>query len=214
MQLLLIEDDRDLGAAVVAHLEADGHRVAWCTSLAAAAHAAPPQLALLDLKLPDGDGLDLLRRWQQQGAPWPVIVLTARDQVRDRIRGLQLGADDYLVKPFDLDELLARIRAVARRAGGPPADAGDAGWHIDEATHQAWRGDRRVDLTRMEWAVLACLAGHRGRIYSRSEIETRLQHEGLADGTSNSLEVIVSRLRRKLGAASISTHRGLGYRLD
>ncbi|MBN8509746.1 MAG: response regulator transcription factor [Burkholderiales bacterium] len=214
MQLLLIEDDRDLGAAVVAHLEADGHRVAWCTRLAEAQTAAPPQLALLDLKLPDGDGFDLLRRWRQQGAPWPVIVLTARDLVRDRIRGLQLGADDYLVKPFDLDELLARIRAVARRAGGPPADAGDAGWHIDEATHQAWRGDRRVDLTRMEWAVLACLAGHRGRIYSRSEIETRLQHEGLADGTSNSLEVIVSRLRRKLGAASISTHRGLGYRLD
>ncbi len=180
MQLLLIEDDRDLGAAVVAHLEADGHRVAWCTSLAAAEDIAPPQLALLDLKLPDGDGLDLLRRWRQQGAPWPVIVLTARDQVRDRIRGLQLGADD----------------------------------HIDEATHQAWRGDQRVDLTRMEWAVLACLAGHRGRIYSRSEIESRLQHEGLAEGISNSLEVVISRLRRKLGAASISTHRGLGYRLE
>jgi two-component system OmpR family response regulator len=141
-----------------------------------------------------------------------VIVLTARDQVRDRIRGLQLGADDYLVKPFDLDELLARIRAVARRAGGPGADAGS--WHIDEATHQAWRGDQRVDLTRMEWAVLACLAGHRGRIYSRSEIESRLQHEGLAEGISNSLEVVISRLRRKLGAASISTHRGLGYRLE
>ncbi len=179
MQLLLIEDDRDLGAAVVAHLEADGHRVAWCTSLAAAEDIAPPQLALLDLKLPDGDGLDLLRRWRQQGAPWPV---------------------------------LARIRAVARRAGGPGADAGS--WHIDEATHQAWRGDQRVDLTRMEWAVLACLAGHRGRIYSRSEIESRLQHEGLAEGISNSLEVVISRLRRKLGAASISTHRGLGYRLE
>jgi two-component system OmpR family response regulator len=214
MQLLLIEDDCDLGAAVVAHLEADGHRVAWCTRLADAETAAPPQLALLDLKLPDGDGLDMLRRWRQQGAPWPVIVLTARDQVRDRIRGLQLGADDYLVKPFDLDELLARIHAVSRRANGAAAGAAEVGWHVDPATRQARRGSEFVDLTRMERTVLACLAGHRGRIYSRSEIEARLQAEGLSDSNSNSLEVVVSRLRRKLGAASISTHRGLGYRLD
>jgi two-component system OmpR family response regulator len=214
MRLLLIEDDPDLGAAVVAHLQADGHDVAWCTDLAGAEQAGAAQLALLDLKLPDGDGLDLLRRWRRQGAGWPVIVLTARDQVRDRIRGLQLGADDYLVKPFDLDELLARVQAVARRTGAAAAIAGDAGWHVDPASHQAWRGSQRVDLTRMEWAVLACLAGHRGRIYGRSEIEARLQAEGLADSRSNSLEVVISRLRRKLGAHSISTHRGLGYRLD
>jgi two-component system, OmpR family, response regulator len=214
MRLLLVEDDLDLGAAVVDHLQADGHSVAWATRIAEAEAGIEPQLALLDLKLPDGDGLDLLQRWRKQGAPWPVIVLTARDQVRDRVRGLRLGADDYLVKPFDLDELLARIHAVARRSGGPPANAGDGGWCIDEATHQAWRGDRRVDLTRMEWAVLSCLAGHRGRIYGRGEIESRLQAEGLADSSSNSLEVVISRLRRKLGAASISTHRGLGYRLE
>jgi two-component system OmpR family response regulator len=169
---------------------------------------------LLDLKLPDGDGLDLLRRWRDRSAPWPVIVLTARDRVRDRILGLQLGADDYLVKPFDLDELLARIQAVARRVGVAATPARDEGWRIDAAAHRAWRGSRPVDLTRMEWAVLSCLATQRGRIYGRGEIESRLQAEGLADSQSNSLEVVVSRLRRKLGAASISTHRGLGYRLE
>jgi len=219
MNLLLLEDDEDLGQAVAAHLAAAGHRVHWCRSLAQARAATPPALALLDLRLPDGDGLDLLRAWRAAGQAWPVIVLTARDQVSDRIRGLQAGADDYLVKPFDLDELLARIDAVARRTAAPPAppappaEAASA-WRLDQDARTAWRGDTRVDLTQMEWAVLACLAQRRGRIYGRGEIEARLHADGLADAASNSLEVIVSRLRKKLGAAAISTHRGLGYRLE
>jgi two-component system, OmpR family, response regulator len=216
MELLLLEDDEDLGQAVLDHLAAAGHQLQWCRCIADTETAAPWALALLDLQLGDGDGLDLLRRWRQAGLRQPVIVLTARDQVSDRIRGLQAGADDYLVKPFDLDELLARIDAVARRSGpaaeAPPAPAGAL--RLDLPAHALWRGDQRIDLTQMEWAVLDCLAQHSGRIYSRGEIEDRLHHLGLAEASSNSLEVIVSRLRKKLGAGTISTHRGLGYRLE
>jgi len=218
LSLLLLEDDDDLGRAVADHLGAAGHRVTWCRRIAEVASAPPPALALIDLHLPDGDGLALLRQWRADGCDWPVIVLTARDQVSDRIRGLQAGADDYLVKPFDLDELLARVDAVARRshavAGPAPTGAPAPAWRLDVEAHAAWRGDERIDLTQMEWAVLACLAQRRGRIYSRGEIEGRLHGLGLADAASNSLEVIVSRLRKKLGADAISTHRGLGYRLE
>jgi len=220
LRLLLLEDDPDLGRAVADHLRSAGHRVQWCRCIADARAAAAPMLALLDLHLPDGDGLDLLRGWRAAGQTWPVIVLTARDQVSDRIRVLQAGADDYLVKPFDLDELLARVSAVSRRALAPvlgsASDLADLPSlrRIDLDTHQAWLGTERLDLTQMEWAVLACLAQRRGRIYNRSEIEVRLDAVGLAEAASNSLEVIVSRLRKKLGADAITTHRGLGYRLE
>ena len=219
LRLLLLEDDPDLGQAVRDHLQGAGHGVDWCRSLAEAQAAAAPDLALLDLRLPDGDGLHLLRQWRADGQAWPVIVLTARDQVSDRIRGLQAGADDYLVKPFDLDELLARVAAVARRAGqGPPtaapAPTDPRRWRVDLAAHQAWLDGQPLDLTQMEWAVLACLAQRPGRIYSRSEIEHRLLGQGLGEAASNSLEVIISRLRKKLGPTAISTHRGLGYRLE
>ena len=115
MQILLLEDDIDLGQAVAEHLEVRGHRVHWCKLVAQARVAPPPDVALLDLNLPDGDSLLLLRHWRAAGDRRPVIVLTARDQVSDRVRGLQAGADDYLVKPFDLDELVARIDALRRR---------------------------------------------------------------------------------------------------
>jgi two-component system OmpR family response regulator len=232
MDLLLLEDDEDLGQAVRDHLVAAGHRLQWCRRIADTETATPWDMALLDLHLGDGDGLDLLRRWRQAGRRQPVIVLTARDQVSDRIRGLQAGADDYLVKPFDLDELLARVDAVARRTGpaivstNAPATAAEAtmaasaqplaagALRLDALAHALWRDGLRIDLTQMEWAVLDCLAQHTGRIYSRNDIEDRLHRQGLADASSNSLEVIVSRLRKKLGAGAISTHRGLGYRLE
>jgi two-component system OmpR family response regulator len=223
MKLLLLEDDEDLGRAVADHLAGAGHHLQWHRCIADAEAAAPWAMALLDLQLGDGDGLDLLRRWRQAGQRQPVIVLTARDQVSDRIRGLQAGADDYLVKPFDLDELLARIDAVARRTApvSAPASAAVAlpmaaagALRLDAPARALWCGEQRIDLTQMEWTVLECLAQHTGRIYSRGEIEDRLHHQGLADASSNSLEVIVSRLRKKLGAGAISTHRGLGYRLE
>jgi two-component system, OmpR family, response regulator len=206
MDLLLIEDDADLGQAVVDHLASAGHRVQWSRCLVEARDAAPWAMALLDLQLPDGDGLDLLRHWRGGGNTRPVIVLTARD--------------DYLVKPFDLDKLLARVAAVARRMASNSAAGEPAGWlrsgtvQLDAAAHALWRDGERIDLTQMEWTVLACLARRPGRIYSRGEIEARLDELGLADAASNSLEVIVSRLRKKLGAQAISTHRGLGYRLE
>jgi two-component system OmpR family response regulator len=179
-----------------------------------ARHDAGADLVLLDLNLPDGDGLDLLGEWRRSGRlAGPVIALTARDQVSDRIRGLKAGADDYMVKPFDLDELLARIDAVRRRGASPPTlMIGDVS--LDVVARSAHRKDEAIELTAMEWAVIVCLARHPGRIYTRSEIESHLTGEGLGDAESNSLEVIVSRLRKKLGGAAISTHRGLGYRLD
>lgn len=215
MFLLLLEDDLDLGQAVADHLEAAGHQVHWCKLIAQARvqAAAAPDLALLDLGLPDGDGLDLLREWRQRGRRWPVIVLTARDQVSDRIRGLQAGADDYLVKPFDLDEMLARVDAVSRRSV-PPALVTLGALSIDLEGRSLRRAGEPVVLTAMEWSVLEVLARCPGRVVSRARIDDELAASGLTDSESNSLEVIISRLRRKIGAEAISTQRGLGYRLD
>jgi two-component system, OmpR family, response regulator len=187
MQVLLLEDDIDLGQAVTEHLEAAGHEVHWCKLIAQARAAPPADVSLLDLNLPDGDGLQLLRAWRADGDRRAVIALTARDQISDRVRGLQAGADDYLVKPFDLDELLARIEAVQRRIDPPPQLAVQ-GVAIDLETHSAARDGARLDLTAMEWAVLDVLARRRGRICSRDLFDS-----ALVNGHSNSLEVIVSR---------------------
>jgi two-component system OmpR family response regulator len=213
MDLLLLEDDIDLGQAVADHLKVAGHQVQWVKLLSQARAAAPPELALLDLALPDGDGLDLLAEWRAAGRRCPVIVLTARDQVSDRIRGLQAGADDYLVKPFDLDEMLARVEAVRRRS--EPSRLWRSGaLRIDVEGKRVLRQGEAINLTAMEWVVLALLVQQVGRVVSRRRIDDELAALGLAEAESNSLEVIVSRLRRKLGASTISTHRGLGYSLD
>jgi two-component system OmpR family response regulator len=213
MQVLLLEDDIDLGQAVTDHLEAAGHQVYWCKLISQARDPGPADFAMLDLQLPDGDALTLLRQWRTAGLRLPVLVLTARDQISDRIHGLEAGADDYLVKPFDLDEMLARMSAIQRRsAPSPHIKAQDC--EFDLANLRAWRRGAGVDLTAMEWTVLRVLSGHMGRIYSRTDIESTLVSEGLLAGESNTLEVIISRLRKKLGASLITTHRGLGYRLD
>jgi two-component system OmpR family response regulator len=168
---------------------------------------------MLDLQLPDGDALGLLRQWRTAGLRLPVLVLTARDQVSDRIRGLEAGADDYLVKPFDLDEMLARMSAIQRRSTPSPLiKVQDC--EFDLVNLRSWRQGTGVDLTAMEWTVLRVLSSHIGRIYSRADIEATLTAEGLLAGESNTLEVIISRLRKKLGASLITTHRGLGYRLE
>ena len=217
MPMLLVEDDEVLGQAVRDSLVRAGHALHWCRGVAAArawAQDAPASLiVLLDLGLPDGDGLTLLAEWRSAGRTWPVLVLTARDAVSDRVRGLRAGADDYLVKPFDLLELQARVEALARRQ---PARAvlrlGDI--ELDLGKHLLHRHGEQVDLTAMEWTVLAALAGAPGRIVERSRLEACVEPVQKHDPHSNTLEVIVSRLRRKLGADHISTHRGLGYRFE
>ena len=225
LRVLLLEDDIDLGQAVADHLEAQGHTVHWMKLCAQARRAlegvegATMQIALLDLRLPDGDGIDLIRQMRQAADLRPVIVLTARDQVSDRVRGLQAGADDYLVKPFDLDELVARMDAVMRRSRGAQAVETQEVLQVQDArldfTHKVARnGSVLVSLTAMEWALIGCLAQRPGRIWSRGELEAALYVSSAHEPESNSLEVLVSRLRRKLGAGCISTHRGIGYRLE
>jgi two-component system OmpR family response regulator len=228
MHITLIEDDIDLGQAVADHLRAEGHAVEWLKTAAQARHAlAGPaatrdsDLVLLDLGLPDGDGMQVLAVLRAQRSPsdggpgMPVLVLSARDQIRDRIRGLASGADDYLVKPFDLNELSARIDAVARRYALAPlpqlALAGGA--QVDFGTLQAQRDGEAVALTAMEWSLLRCLAARPGQTWSKDALARRLYERG-TESESNTLEVLVSRLRRKLGAQAIATSRQLGYRLE
>lgn len=216
MRILFIEDTVPLAEAVRDHLVADGHAVDWVVLLkdASAAYAAQSyDLILLDLHVPDGFGLDWLSARRAEGVKTPVIILTARDQISDRIRGLNAGADDYLVKPFDLDELLARCHAVSRRRHGHLSvqwEIGDV--LIDEGAHQVVVGGQAVDLTAREWGVLSTLVQRRGQVVSKRVLEDALYAFG-EEVESNAVEVYVSRLRKKLGHTLIRTQRGLGYQV-
>ena len=216
MRVLLVEDEAGLGSAVREHIAAEGHAVDWLTTLAAAEDAIAGtayELVLLDLHLPDGRGLEMLRRMRRRGETTPVIIVTARDQISDRIEGLNSGADDYLVKPFDLDELTARLNAVARRYAGNPnplVAAGDV--VIDSARRRVEIAGERVELTAREWTVLDQLLRNPRAIVSKAQIEDALYAFG-AEVESNTVEVYVSRLRKKLKRELIATVRGIGYRL-
>ncbi|WP_112874248.1 response regulator transcription factor [Paracoccus endophyticus] len=216
MRILLIEDDTILGAAVRDHIAAEGHSADWVGRLDRAAEhldAAAYDLVLLDLMLPDGRGIAFLRTLRRRGDVTPVIILTALDQISDRIEGLNAGADDYLTKPFDLAELSARLAAVARRYSGNPnplVDLGDL--QIDLAARTVLRAGRRVDLTAREWALFEAFVQRPGQVISKAQLEDRLYAFG-AEVESNTIEVHVSRLRKKLGAGVLETVRGLGYRL-
>ena len=216
MRILLVEDDVALGGAVRDHVAAQGHAVDWVTRLDAAGDARGTvdyDLILLDLGLPDGRGLDFLQRIRKAGDTTPVIIMTAMDQLSIRIDGLNAGADDYLVKPFDLSELLARLGAVARRYGGNPNPTLAIGpLEIDRGRRQAKVEGHVLDLTAREWAVLERLALHPGILVSKAQLEDALFAFG-AEIESNAVEVYVSRLRKKLSADLIHTVRGLGYRL-
>jgi two-component system OmpR family response regulator len=216
LRILLIEGEPSLGEAVREHVAATGHAVDHVLRLddaRAALRAVDYGLVLLDLHLPDGRGLDLLKSLRNGGDKRPVIILTARDQIRDRIDGLNAGADDYLVKPFDLDELNARVAAVARRAAGNPSPTQRLGEiEIDQAGHRLRRAGTPVDLTAREWAVLERLLTRRNQIVTKSQIEEALYPFG-AEIESNAIEVHVSRLRKKLGRNFIETVRGIGYRV-
>ena len=216
MRILLIEDDTVLGAAVRDQIASDGHSVDWVTRLDAAADAmagASFDLVLLDLMLPDGRGIPFLRKLRARGDGAPVMILTAMDQVSDRIEGLNAGADDYLVKPFDLTELSARIGSVARRYSGNPNPIVSHGpLDIDLAARRILRDGRTVTLTAREWALFEAFLARPGQLLSKAQLEDKL-YTFDAEIESNTIEVHVSRLRKKLGAGIIETERGLGYRL-
>jgi two-component system OmpR family response regulator len=214
---MLIEDDDDLGNAVREQMVANGYGVDWMTRLEDARHSllsVAYDVVLLDLNLPDGRGLDLLREIRRKGSVVPVIILTAQDQIAARIEGLNGGADDYLVKPFDLSELSARVAAVVRRYGGNPNPILRLGkLEVDMAQRSITCNGRPIDLTTREWAVFELLARRPNIMVAKSDIETSLYEFG-AEVKSNAVEVYVSRLRKKLGRAMIKTVRGIGYKLE
>lgn len=216
MRILLIEDDAVLGTALRDQLVDDGHPVDWVQRLDEAQSALAGisyDLILLDLMLPDGKGIPFLKRLRGRGDKIPVIILTALDQVSDRIEGLNAGADDYLVKPFDLAELSARIGSVVRRYGGNPNPILNIGsLQVDLAARRIRLGDHLVTLTAREWAVLEALMSRPGQLFSKAQLEEKL-YSFENDVESNTIEVHISRLRKKLGAQIIETERGMGYRL-
>lgn len=216
MRILLVEDDPGLGMAVQDQILAEGHGVDRVTTLAdarACVDGVGYDLVLLDLMLPDGSGLSFLRDLRARGSVTPVIILTARDRITERIEGLNAGADDYLVKPFDLDELSARIGAVARRYAGNPNPLIRLGpLEVDLASRSIFGPDGRIDLSQREWAIFEALIQRPGSIVTKPQLEERLYALD-SEVESNTIEVYVSRLRKKLGRDAIETLRGLGYRL-
>ncbi|MBD8893616.1 response regulator transcription factor [Roseibium litorale] len=216
MRVLLIEDDTVLGTAVRDQIAGDGHSVDWVTRLDEARDAinsASFELVLLDLMLPDGRGIPFLKDLRARGDVTPVIILTALDQVSDRISGLNAGADDYMVKPFDLAELSARIGSVARRYSGNPNPIISHGpLEIDLAARSIRKDGKPVQLTAREWVLFEAFLQRPGQLLSKGQLEERL-YSFDKEIESNTIEVHVSRLRKKLGANTIVTERGLGYRL-
>lgn len=217
MRTLLIEDDVSLGEAVRDHIAGEGHAVDWMNRLDDAEDALASvafDLILLDLNLPDGRGLDFLRQLRKRGTATPVIILTAMDQISSRIDGLNAGADDYLVKPFDLSELSARLLAVTRRYGGNPNPLLMIGAVSIDLVHRTVSvNGTSIDVSSREWVVLERLIRHLGAIVSKGQLEDTLYEFG-AEVESNAVEVYVSRLRRKIGKDFITTIRSLGYRVD
>ncbi len=216
MRLLLLEDDRTLGDGLAAYLRSEGYRVDWYRRLDEVKGLGQEEYdaLLVDWQLPDGSGLDWVMALRRRGVSTPVLVLTARDRLADRIHGLDSGADDYLLKPFAPEELSARIRAAVRRAAGDGSSRlrfGDV--EVDVTQKAVYRGGERVELTAREWSLLEALALRAGRIVSRQQLES-LVHGAEGGPASNALEVHLSSLRRKLGRELVETVRGLGYRID
>lgn len=214
MRALLVEDDRMIGEAVVDALKDACYAVDWVRDGDAASDAIASQaydVVLLDLGLPGRDGLSVLRSGLSQGAVAPVLVITARDSIDDRILGLDAGADDYIVKPFDMGELLARMRAVIRRkAGALNPILSNGRLSLDPATREASSGGVPVRLTAREFALLHALLLRPGAILSRAELEDRIYGWG-EEVESNAVEFLIYSLRRKLGADSIRNVRGVGW---
>ena len=216
MRILVVEDEPTLRDQLVQAIAAAGHTVEAASDGAQAHYLGEVEdfdAVVLDLGLPVLDGLSVLRRWRAAGRTMPVIILTALNQVSDRIEGLNAGADDYLVKPFDLAELSARIGSVARRyAGNPNPIVTHGPLEVDLAARSIYRDGRPVTLTAREWALFEAFLSRPGQLLSKAQLEDKL-YAFDSEIESNTIEVHVSRLRKKLGADVIETERGLGYRL-
>lgn len=214
MRLLLVEDDPMIGAAVRDGLRQQGHSVDWVSDGRSAELALADgvhELILLDLGLPGKSGLELLAGLRKKGVATPVLVITARDSVADRVRGLDAGADDYLVKPFDLDELSARIRALMRRRAGRASPLVEHGaLTLNPATHEVFLRGAPVSLSRREFALLNALLEQPGVPLSRAQLEERI-YGWDEEVESNTVEVYIHSTRRKLGAEWIRNVRGVGY---
>jgi two-component system response regulator QseB len=214
MRLLLVEDDAMIGESVRTGLQQDGFAVDWVQDGRAAELALetnPYDTLLLDLGLPRKAGLEVLTALRRRGDAIPVLILTARDAVADRVQGLDSGADDYLVKPFDLDELSARVRALLRRKSGRAGPLIQVGaLSIDPATHEVTLNGKPIALSAREFALIQALAARPGVVLSRAQLEEKLYGWG-QEVESNTVEVYIHSLRRKLGAGFIRNVRGVGY---
>ena len=214
MRILLVEDDHMIGEAVMVALKDAAYAVDWVKDGVLAGDVLAQnehQAVLLDLGLPKRDGLEVLRRLRQTGNTIPVIVITARDGVESRIKGLDYGADDYLVKPFDVNELLARLRAVIRRQSGQAANVLSCGnVSLDPATHEARCGDVVEFLSAREFALLHALLLHPGTILTRAELEEHI-YGWNEEVESNAIDFLIHGVRRKLGAEVIKNVRGAGW---
>lgn len=214
MRVLLIEDDPMLGEAVRTGLHQAGYALDWvrnATDAKLAIRTHEYSSLLLDLGLPDTDGTTLITQLRRQGCTAPILVLSARDRITDRVQCLDLGADDYLVKPFDLDELTARMRVAERRSAGRSAAQLQLGAiTIDPVARQVSVQGQLVALSAREYTLLLGLAEHRGRVQSRERLEETLYGWG-DEIESNAVEVHIHHLRRKLGVGLIETVRGVGY---
>lgn len=217
MHLLIIEDDLDLGTALQRALKVEGVTSEWYRRCADAPHlpdSADYDCALLDLTLPDGSGMTLLRRWRGAGSDLPMIVITARTALEDRLEGLDGGADDFIMKPFAMQELVSRIRAVVRRAARQSSEIWELGsLRIEPRRHRASVGGRPLDLSLREFQLLMELAREHGNVLPKNVLAQRLNPLG-DPLDAGAVEVHVSNLRRKIGARCICTVRGVGYMLQ
>ena len=216
MRILVVEDDADLSRQLKNALKDEGYAVDLASD-GEEGHflgdTEPYDAVVLDLGLPLIDGVSILQKWRADGKAFPVLILTARDQWSEKVAGFDAGADDYLTKPFHTEELMARLRALLRRASGHTTDTIDIGdLSVDNRSARAFVNGMSIKLTSHEFRLLSYMASHRDRVISRTELVEHIYDQDF-DRDSNTIEVFVGRLRRKIGTDRIETVRGLGYRL-
>ncbi len=216
MRILVVEDDLEVARQVSAGLRTAGYAVDVVTEGREAlfqGETEPYDAVVLDLGLPGMDGVGVLERWRERGVNVPVLVLTARGTWREKVTGLRAGADDYLAKPFEVEELVARIEALLRRSAGHASPVlVHGGLRLDTGARRVSQAGRPVELTALEYRLLAYLMHHPGRVHSKTDLTEHLYEQDF-DRDSNVIEVLVNRLRKKLGATLIVTRRGQGYQL-